>query len=220
MGPIERGGDPCGAVRLLHGVRFSAVAGEEDAQREERSEHRLVKMTETVFTPAQQGFFSISPFEAVMSGLTIALLMWMNDALVAKHEPLLIPSFAASIAVIYTQPGMSNARSWNVIAGQFLGGVAGFVSISIFHSSTPLAAGFAIFLGLVIMRLSNAIHPPGVATALIVVLSPVAHGVRFLFFPVLAGAIIVVLIAWLTHLVQLAILHTLQRSINEPLFEP
>ena len=52
------------------------------------------------------------------------------------------------------------------------------------------------------MRLTNSLHPPGAATALIVAIQPLDHGIRFLFLPVLAGAITIVIFAWVIRLVD------------------
>lgn len=170
---------------------------------------------EKIVTPAQRGIFTISPLEIVASAVTIGLLMWLNDASTSSKIPLLIPPFAASTGVIYTQPGMSNARAWNVIAGQFLGGLAGFLSVSIVQHTEPLAAGLAVGLALLFMRVAHALHPPALATALLIVLVPTAHGAKFLIFPILAGAVIIVVVAWLVHLFEIGVLHRLQRALGQ-----
>lgn len=185
---------------------------EEDQQSHTRS---LGLLVEKIVTPAQRVIFTISPLEIVASGLTIGLLMWFNDISVSSNIPLLIAPFAASTGVLYTQTGMSNARAWAVIAGQFLGALAGFLAISLVHQVDPLAAGIAISLALVFMRVAHALHPPALATALIVVIVPATHGARFLLFPVLAGAVVIVVIAWIVHLFEITVLHRLQRGLGQ-----
>jgi len=169
---------------------------------------RVERVFEKIVTPTKTGVLNISPLEIIASGLTIGLLLWFHDAAISSKVPLLIPPFAGSIGVLYTQPGMTQARSWNVIAGQFFGGLAGFICASIFTGSLPLAAGFAIGLALLFQRSTHSLHPPALATALIVVIIPESHGVRYLFFPILLGAVIIVVIAWIVHLFRSRHWHT------------
>ena len=177
---------------------------------------RVERVFEKIVTPTKTGVLNISPLEIIASGLTIGLLLWFHDAAISSKVPLLIPPFAGSIGVLYTQPGMTQARSWNVIAGQFFGGLAGFICASIFTGSLPLAAGFAISLALLFQRSTHSLHPPALATALIVVIIPESHGVRYLFFPILLGAVIIVVIAWIVHLFEFTALAHLKRMVSPP----
>jgi CBS-domain-containing membrane protein len=177
---------------------------------------RVERVFEKIVTPAKTGVLNISPLEIVAAGLTIGLLFWLNDAVATSKIPLIIPSFAASVGVLYTQPGMSNARSWNVIAGQFFGALAGFICASIFTGSLPLAVGCAVGLALLFQRTTHSLHPPALATALIVVITPDAHGAMFLVRPVLAGSIIIVVIAWIVHLFEITALAHLKLMVTPP----
>ena len=66
---------------------------------------------------------------------------------------------------------------------------------------------FALGLSLVVMRAFHCLHPPACATAMIIVLTPTVQTWKFLFFPVLFGAVVVVLVAWGVHLIEERMLH-------------
>jgi CBS domain-containing membrane protein len=102
--------------------------------------------------------------------------------------------------VLFSLPDLDIARSWNVIAGQFLGASSAFACVALLGGRTALVAGCSVALAFVLMRLFRALHPPGASTAMIIALVPADHGVRFLFFPVLAGAVTITVVAWLVHL--------------------
>lgn len=103
---------------------------------------------------------------------------------------------------------MSVARSWNVIAGQFRSATVGLACVFVLGDHLEIAAMAALALALVVMRAFHCLHPPACATALIIVVTPAVHDVKFLFFPVLFGAIVVVLIAWAVRLFEERLPHS------------
>ena len=152
--------------------------------------------------PVRHGSWSLSLIDTVAIGVSMWALVFMNQWTTPDHLPLLVASLAASAVVLFSLPGLDIARSWNVIAGQFIGASAAFASVSLFGGHPAVAAGCAVALAFVLMRLVHALHPPGASTAMIIALVPADHGVRFLFFPVLAGAITITVFAWLVHLAE------------------
>ena len=144
----------------------------------------------------------MSLIDTVAIGVSVGALVALNQWTTPDHVPLLVASLGASVVVLFSLPGLDIARSWNVIAGQFLGAFSAFVCVSLLGDHPAVVAGTAVALAYVLMRLCHALHPPGAATALIIALVPADHGVRFLFFPVLAGAVTVTVFAWLVHLLE------------------
>ena len=135
--------------------------------------------------------------------VAIGALLFLNHVTMAQMaEPLFVAPLAASIAIIFIQPGMSVARSWNVIAGQFLASLVGLLCALVLGSHIELAAMVALGLALVVMRAFHCLHPPACATALIIVVTPAVQNGQFLFFPVLFGAVVIVLVAWGVHLIE------------------
>jgi len=163
-------------------------------------------------TPVEHGFMTLSVIDTAAIGVTVWALVFINEQTTTDHLPLLVASLAASTVVLYSLPGLDIARSWNVIAGQFLGAFAGFAAVTLLGDRPALVAGCAVALAYVLMRLAHALHPPGAATAMIIALVPSDHGVRFLFFPVLAGAITITVIAWLVHLLERLLMARMNRS--------
>ncbi|HEY5108538.1 MAG TPA: HPP family protein [Acidimicrobiales bacterium] len=144
----------------------------------------------------QRGFVTISLIDTVAIGISIGAMVELNRIAAPDHLPFLVASFASSVIVLFSLPGLDIARSWNVIGGQFLGALAGFSCVTILgHNHTAFVAGASVALAFVLMRVCHALHPPGAATALIVAIDPYAQGVKFLFFPVLAGIVLITVFA-------------------------
>jgi len=151
---------------------------------------------------------NIRPIEIIGSMVAIGSLLLLNKVTLDQvSEPLFVAPLAASIAIIFIQPGMSMNRSWNVIAGQFFSALVGLLCVLVFGGHLEVAAMLALGLALVVMRAFHCLHPPACATAMIIVLTPTVQTWTFLFFPVLFGAIVVVLVAWGVHLIEQHLLH-------------
>lgn len=145
----------------------------------------------------------ISPVEVVGAALAIGGLLYLHElAMRVVDAPLFVAPLAASIAIIFIQPGMTVARSWNVIAGQGVAAAVGLVCAHLLGAHLEIAGSVALALALVAMRLCRCLHPPACATALIVVVTPAAQHTGFLLFPVVTGAALVVAAAWLVHVVE------------------
>ena len=146
----------------------------------------------------------ISPIEIVGAGLAGAALLWMStlsDDLV--EEPLFLAPLAASIAILFTTPGTTATRAWNVVAGQVLSAAIALVVVAVLPmEGGKVAAPIAFSLALLVMYTLRCMHPPACATVMIVCFTPVAQHPIFLIFPLLVGSILIVLFAWLVHVVE------------------
>jgi len=163
-------------------------------------------------SPVHEGALTLSVIDTVAIGVSMWGLVFLNQQTTSDHLPILVASLAASAVVLFSLPDLDIARSWNVIAGQFLGALAAFASVSVFGDRPAVAAGCAVALAFVLMQLAHALHPPGASTAMIMALVPTDHGVRFLFFPVLAGAVTITVFAWLVLLAERALTARLDRD--------
>jgi len=151
----------------------------------------------------QRGFFTISVIDAGAIGISIAALVALNQAAAPDHLPFLVASFASSVVVLFSLPGLDIARTWNVVGGQFLGALAGFLVVTVLGGDhLALAVGSSVAMAYVFMQVFHALHPPGAATALIVAVDPSAQGAKFLFFPVLVGIVLIVVFAWAVPLAE------------------
>lgn len=160
---------------------------------------------------------NIRPIEIIGSMVAIGSLLLLNHVTVNQmSEPLFVAPLAASIAIIFIQPGMSIARSWNVVAGQFLSALVGLLCVLVLGGHPEVAAMLALGLSLVVMRAFHCLHPPACATAMIIVLTPTVQTWKFLLFPVLFGAVVVVLVAWGVHLIEERMLHNRLEARTPP----
>ena len=164
-------------------------------------------MAENTDHPGHQSFLArlpISPVEILASALTIGFLLYVNEQLLNHvHEPMFIAPLGASIAILFIVPGMSWGRTWAVIGGQVLPSAVTLGIVYLLPNADILASMLAVALGLTVMHLCKCMHPPGVATALLIVASTEKLNPGFLLFPVLAGSCVVVASAWLVYAIEL-----------------
>lgn len=125
--------------------------------------------------------------------LGIALLAFLTHQFAM---PVLIAPFGASCVLLFAAPSAPLSQPINVIGGHFVATLVGLL----LHGWLPstwwamaLAVGSAIGL-MVALRVT---HPPAGADPLVVFSA--APGFGFLFIPVLAGSVILVMIALAFH---------------------
>lgn len=145
---------------------------------------------------------TLSPIEIIASGLAaVALLYASTFSSENFDEPLFLAPLAASIAIMFTSPGTTATRSWNVIAGQFISALIAVTLVSLIGYDF-VAAPLAFSLALIAMRVAKCLHPPACATVMIICLDPAAQSLEFVFFPVLVGSIFIVCFAWIVHVIE------------------
>jgi len=131
------------------------------------------------------------------SAIAIFLLIYLTD--IIKY-PLIMAPFGASCVILFALPEAPLAQPKNVVFGHFLTALSGMVTAH-FLPITPLTIAIATGVGVGLMALTNTVHPPAGANPLVVLLTG-QTGVpewSFLLFPVLSGAILLVVIASLYH---------------------
>jgi CBS-domain-containing membrane protein len=122
----------------------------------------------------------------VTSIVALVILVGVGELL---HETVLIPPLAASMALVAGGYALPLAQPRNVIGGQIVSAVTGFIVLAI-AGSNPWAAAVAGGMALGAMLLLRMSHSPAAATAVIVVTS--APGlVNFLELLLLATVILV-----------------------------
>ena len=111
---------------------------------------------------------------------------------------LLIGSFGASAVLLFGASRSPLAQPRNVVGGHVLSALVGVLCWQCLSFVPWLAAALAVSTAIALMHWSRTLHPPGGATALIAVIgSPEIHrlGFAYLWMPVGAGAILLVLLA-------------------------
>jgi CBS-domain-containing membrane protein len=109
---------------------------------------------------------------------------------------LLLGTFGASSLLVFAYPDSPFCQPRNVILGHLIGAATGLVFLQFCPVSwwcDALAVGTAIGL----MKLTRTVHPPACSNPLIIfALKP---SWTFLFFPTLAGAALIILVALFYH---------------------
>lgn len=129
-----------------------------------------------------------------LSGILGILAIVEITTLVGR--PLLIGSFGASAVLLFGANDSPLAQPRNLVGGHLFSAAVAVAIVALFGSS-PLTMALAVGAAIFVMNVTHTTHPPGGATALIGVQGAV--GVKFIFVPVLAGAVILLLTAIFTN---------------------
>ncbi|MFF0739356.1 HPP family protein [Streptomyces sp. NPDC004111] len=110
------------------------------------------------------------PAVAAMTAYGVAVMLLLVCIGVLLHEPLLIPSLAASAALVFGAPGLPLAQPRSVVGGQLISTTIGLAAVAVGGSSLWTAA---VAGGLTIgaMAWARTPHSPATASAVIVVLT-------------------------------------------------
>ncbi|HEY0179314.1 MAG TPA: HPP family protein [Dokdonella sp.] len=108
------------------------------------------------------------------------------------HLALLLGSFGASCVLLFGFPDVPFAQPANVVGGHLL---CTLIGLAFLHVCGPSAwsLGLAVGLSIAAMMATRTVHPPAGSNPVIVFLAQ--PGWSFVLFPVLAGAVLLVLVA-------------------------
>jgi len=104
----------------------------------------------------------------------------------------LIPPFGASMVLVMAVHESPLARPKNVFFGHLISAFSGVLVYAIFGLS-HFSIGLGVGLAIVLMMITNTVHPPAGANPIIAILG--AKGADFIFIPVAAGASFIVIFA-------------------------
>lgn len=114
----------------------------------------------------------------------------------------LVGSFGATAVLVYAIPNSPYSQPRNIVGGHVLSAIVGVSCALLLHMQPQLAAATSVALAIVLMHLTQTIHPPGGATALIAVVgSDHIHRMGFMFVltPIASGAVIMLVVALLIN---------------------
>ncbi len=121
----------------------------------------------------------------------------------ATDHIFLIGSFGASAVLIYGTPHVPYAQPRNLVGGHL---VSAFIGVAVMQllpgAMMELQAALAVATAIFAMHLTRTLHPPGGASALIAVIgSDQVHalGFEYVLRPVLAGALLLLLVALIVN---------------------
>lgn len=111
--------------------------------------------------------------------------------------PLLMAPFGATCVLLFAAPGAPLAQPRSVIGGHLIATLVGLAVMNL-AGAGPWQMAVGVGLAIALMQISRAVHPPAGANP-IVVLTAGIQDWSFVLTPVLAGSIILVLIAVLIN---------------------
>jgi CBS-domain-containing membrane protein len=133
----------------------------------------------------------------VLAGLGAAISIGVLGLLTEMSSTaMLMAPFGASCVLKFAVPSSPLSQPANVVGGHLISALVGLLLHFIMPGNVAVA-GLAVGLAVMGMMLLRVVHPPAGATALVGY--SVATSWTFLLFPVLAGSVLLVLIAGLFH---------------------
>jgi CBS domain-containing membrane protein len=104
------------------------------------------------------------------AGLGIFFVAVLSRYLGKGLEPWLVAPIGASAMLVFGIPSSPMAQPWSIIGGNTLSALVGTFIALMIPDNLALAAALAVALAIATMLLGRCLHPPGGATALLVVL--------------------------------------------------
>lgn len=138
--------------------------------------------------PPQPTFRAVA-LAALGAVLAVACLALLGQLLALV---LILGSFGASCVLLFGYPDVPFSQPRNVIGGHFLSSLVGLSFLTLLGPhwwALALAAGTSI----AVMMLTRTVHPPAGSNPVIVFLAQPSWS--FLWFPTLAGAVVLVIVA-------------------------
>ncbi|MGH8805428.1 MAG: HPP family protein [Polaromonas sp.] len=149
------------------------------------------------FRPARTGINTRERLRLVMGALIgiflTGLLCHLARGTALSSLPWLVAPLGASAVLVFAVPASPMAQPWAVVGGNTLSALVGMAAVQGMHlpGSPPLAAALAVALAIALMLALRCLHPPGGATALMMVLGGIADP-AFAFYPVMLNSVLLV----------------------------
>ncbi|WP_036773919.1 HPP family protein [Polaromonas glacialis] len=131
---------------------------------------------------------------ALIGVFLTGLLCHLMGGVVLDRLPWLIAPLGASAVLVFALPAGPMAQPWAVVGGNTLSALVGIAGVHGVHllGSPEVAASLAVGTAITLMLMLRCLHPPGGATALMMVLGGIGDPM-FAVYPVLVNSIILVL---------------------------
>lgn len=139
-----------------------------------------------------------------------------------SYPLIMLASSAAAAVLLYALPHSPMSQPWPVVGGNLLAGLIGW-TCSLIIPDLVLAAACAVGMSVFVMHLSRCLHPPGGATAMIMVLFGEQfhhHGWEWAASVVFANAIITLLLALAINNLIPGRRYPMRSAITSPLRQP
>lgn len=139
------------------------------------------------------GRLALGVAAGIGGGLAIAAMEWLSAL---SGYPLAIIPFATSIVLVIAMPEAEAAQPRALIGGHLLSTLVGLLMVKL-TGPQPWAAALAVGLAILVMVLSDTMHPPAGIDPLLVVSANLSW--PFLIAPVLTGALLLTAFALFWH---------------------
>jgi CBS domain-containing membrane protein len=154
---------------------------------------RYVMYRETLIDKREHFFTFLGAFAG------IALIGFLNAKILPPDINIfLIGSFGASAVLVYGLINSPLAQPRNLIGGHVISAITGVTVHLLIPDMVWLSSALAVASSIVLMQITQTLHPPGGATALIANIGNpkvTALGYWFVVTPVLSGVLILLLVA-------------------------
>ena len=135
----------------------------------------------------------------VGAGVTIAIIAYITFQSIlagSVYGLWIAASFGSSVVVVFGYPDNEFAQPKNVIFGHLLCAFIGIIFVTLFKISQDrtiffLAIGIAVGLSVMFMMALKITHPPAGGNTIVVMLAQ--DSFQFLIFPVMVGAVTIVI---------------------------
>jgi len=134
----------------------------------------------------------------VGAGITIGILAYITFQSIfagTNYGLWLAASFGSSVVVVFGYPDNEFAQPKNVLLGHLLCALIGIIFVTLFKITQDrtiffLTIGLAVGLSVMLMMALKITHPPAGGNAIVVMLTQ--DSFQFLIFPIMAGAITII----------------------------
>ena len=133
------------------------------------------------------------------AGVTIGILAYITfqSVLAGTNYGLwLAASFGSSVVVVFGYPENEFAQPKNVLLGHLLCALVGIIFVTLFNITQDrsiffIAIGLAVGISVMLMMAFKITHPPAGGNTIVVMLTQ--DSFQFLVFPLMAGAITIII---------------------------
>ena len=126
---------------------------------------------------------------ALFSTITIAALTYLTYK--TPYGVFLIASFGSSMVLLFGYPESPFAQPKNIFFGHLLTSIVGVLFVMLIPLPIYITIPFAVGIGVGLMILLNVTHPPAGGNTIVVILAQ--DSFQFLLFPILVGAVTIIL---------------------------
>ena len=133
----------------------------------------------------------------------VAIISFIHYNLISETDlVMVIGSFGASAVLVYGAINSPLAQPRNLIGGHVFSALIGVTCYKLFSSDLWFASAISVATAIAVMQLTDTVHPPGGATALIAIIgSTKIHNLSYFYavLPVGIGAFIMLIVALFIH---------------------